>query len=326
MAASAPVRGTTSGATWSSGARSSRKRAAVVAAVAVLGAAGLLGGVAALASLFGGATSSSNAGATAAPGVVSSPAASRSAAAPTPAGVGVELAAGTIEVAGIPVSVGALEADRFEATVADWDECAAAGKCRGSVDDVSLPGLEPREAAFWTSFCTHADRNQRKRHPLNCVSASQARDYCTWRGRRLPTLPEWGYVAYGAGSAAPRRYPWGGAEPTGKHLNACGLECVAHVRPPGASAQPPFLPGFDDGARDTAAAGSYPAGNTPSGVSDMAGNVWEWTATEASDAKGQVTIAGGGWYDRDPARMTLAGTRSLAAEARHASVGFRCVR
>jgi formylglycine-generating enzyme required for sulfatase activity len=294
----------------------------------VLGVAVIVGAAAGIVAAVGAATGTSGQAAPPPPLAASSVMRAPSAVPqpPTASPGLVRLPTGTTEIAGIPVSVAALEMDAFEATVEGWDACAAAGKCTGSVDEVSLPGLKREEAAFWTSFCTHADRVQRKRHPLNCVSASQARDYCASRGMRLPALAEWAYAAYRAGGASPRKFPWGDAEPTGKHLNACGLECVAHVRPPGAAAQPPFLPGFEDGSRDTAPVGTYPAGNTPGGVSDMAGNLWEWTATESSDAKGQFVIAGGGWYDREPVRMTLAGTRSLAADVRHASLGLRCVR
>jgi formylglycine-generating enzyme required for sulfatase activity len=42
-------------------------------------------------------------------------------------------------------------------------------------------------------------------------------------------------------------------------------------------------PGFDDGYAETAPVGSFPAGASPYGVMDMAGNVWEWTNTIPMD-------------------------------------------
>jgi iron(II)-dependent oxidoreductase len=103
--------------------------------------------------------------------------------------------------------------------------------------------------------------------PVTSVTRDQGAAFALAAGGRLPTSPEWEWMA-GSGL---RRYPWGDEELTA---------CRANLRP--------FGPG-----RATAA-GAYPGGATPDGVLDAAGNVWEWTAT---DLPGGGAVIRGGSYN-----------------------------
>ncbi|MBC9725985.1 ergothioneine biosynthesis protein EgtB [Streptomyces sp. TRM68367] len=93
--------------------------------------------------------------------------------------------------------------------------------------------------------------------PVVHVSWYEADAYARWAGRRLPTEAEWEKAArHDPAGDRPMRYPWGDADPAPEHANLG----QRHLRP--------------------APAGSYPAGESPLGVRQLIGDVWEWTASD----------------------------------------------
>jgi sulfatase modifying factor 1 len=141
-----------------------------------------------------------------------------------------------------------------------------------------------------------ADRGS---HPVNCVSWHQARAYCGWVGERLPREEEWDAAARGPER---RDYPWGNAPPSGQ---LCwGPTSGGH----------------------TCAVGSFPEGDTPEGVKDLAGNVWEWTSS-VYKAGGESRVVRGASWDNGHAAFVLASYRGRYVPSyQDADLGFRCAR
>jgi formylglycine-generating enzyme required for sulfatase activity len=155
-----------------------------------------------------------------------------------------------------------------------------------------LPGADWRHSGGpQTGIQAKAD------HPVVQVSWADAVAYATWAGKRLPSEQEWEKAARGT---AGREYPWGDHEPT------------------------PALCNFGKNERGTTTpVGRYsPQGDSPYGCVDMAGNVWEWTASD--DENGDKILRGGGWSH--PAAYVRAVLRSPHhPDDRYDTDGFRCV-
>lgn len=93
--------------------------------------------------------------------------------------------------------------------------------------------------------------------PVLHVSWYEADAYARWAGRRLPSEVEWEKAArYDPATGRAMRYPWGDEDPTPAHANLG----QRHLRP--------------------APIGSYPDGQSPLGVRQLIGDVWEWTASD----------------------------------------------
>jgi len=120
-----------------------------------------------------------------------------------------------------------------------------------------------------------------EQQPVRWVSLEDAREYCAWRGARLPQEVEWQLAAQGADqeSRRPGRlYPWGNDAPDGSGKR---------VPKPRTDLSQPFAP--DD-------VGSHPEGESPYGVHDMVGSLWQWTSEFLDERTRAATLRGGSAY------------------------------
>lgn len=146
-------------------------------------------------------------------------------------------------------------------------------------------------------------------HPIVLVTWDDAMAYAAWAGKRLPTEAEWERAARGLNG---QRFPWGQEFAKGY----CNCKEV--------------------GLRETSPVGDFsPNGDTPEGVVDMVGNVWEWTNSifrsypydandgrESREATGFRVLRGASWIN--DANVTQ-GISRLDGDFRFFNnVGFRC--
>jgi iron(II)-dependent oxidoreductase len=149
-------------------------------------------------------------------------------------------------------------------------------------------------------------------HPAGEMSWYGAFAYCKWLDKRLPSEAEWEKAARGTDG---RLYPWGNEKPR------------------------PDLAFFGGFRGETVPVAQYPAGASPYGVLDMAGQVWEWTRSSyrpypydprdgrEEPSQGDTRVARGGSSSSDYEGLTATSREVIfprRAATGHAYIGFRC--
>jgi formylglycine-generating enzyme required for sulfatase activity len=174
--------------------------------------------------------------------------------------------------------------DETEVTVAAYRACVAKGVCE-----------KPKGKQFHCNF-RYPDRED---HPINCVSFTQAEQFCRNLGQRLPSEAEWEYAA--RGGERYYEYSWGNEPPDGRTCWKQPHSCRVKRFAPGAF-----------------------------GLFDMTGNVWEWVGDYYGPypwppASGFSRVYRGGSWSRRFEKWLHTRLRNREAEGFSGShLGLRC--
>jgi formylglycine-generating enzyme required for sulfatase activity len=152
---------------------------------------------------------------------------------------GMDAGTGPDEQPAHKVTISGFWMDKVEVTNSMYSLCVQAGAC------------EPPKLFTSAQHETYFNDPNFAEYPVIMVRWRDANAYCSWAGRRLPYEAEWEYAARGTDL---RTWPWGDQRADSSLAN------------------------FNYSVGDTIRVGSYPAGASPFGILDMAGNVWEWMA------------------------------------------------
>lgn len=187
----------------------------------------------------------------------------------------VKIEGGSLTMGDQRETLGSFCIDRTEVTAAAFAGCVDQRKC-------TAPSAKQRD------LCTYRQAGK-ENHPINCVTAEEAKSYCQSRGLLLPTEQQMELAARGVQG---RKFPWGEAEEAAR-------VCMNRSK------------------EGTCAVGSLPSGATPEGVVDLAGNVAEMVET----ARYHKSF-GGDFGDKKMSNVSPQ-DRSMVTGA-SPRIGFRC--
>jgi formylglycine-generating enzyme required for sulfatase activity len=203
--------------------------------------------------------------------------------------------------------------DKTEVTNGMYAMCVEADRCEPPRANTSITQNDSNNSFYYGN-------PDFENYPVVYVSWVDAKSYCKWAGRRLPTEAEWEKAAsWDDQQQAQRLYPWGNK-----------ISCT-------------YANFYGDGKKlcvgDTTSIGTYTKGASFYGALDMAGNVWEWVADRydpeyygKSDSRNPagppsgdyIVIRGGSFLVGRAVGIRSSDRDKLSPDNASYSLGFRC--
>lgn len=215
---------------------------------------------------------------------------------------------------GTPVLVPLFYIDKYEVSVAEYKQCLKSKNCKRPKD-------------FKRNKYCNLDAPQRGNHPINCIDWQDAKQYCSWRGGRLPFEAEWEKAARGGTKT---RYPSGD-----------NISCKNAILDDGKTTG--SVKGEHDGCGEDRTWDRAKRKANTFGLYDMHGNAGEWIqnwyvkdAITNLYAKGKLAlpaggarklVRGGSWDEnRENLRSSFRNVKLPdSGDGVYGSIGFRCV-
>ena len=217
-----------------------------------------------------------------------------------------DLAAEPIEKPQNTIDLDGYWIDQHEVTIYQYSKCINVGVCSPSETNIS--------SQFRFSFSDSP--------AVTGVSWEDAKTYCEWAGRRLPTEAEWEKAARGTDG---RIYPWGDLDIS----NCVDNQIIAYSNVNYASS----------GVRLLAYEGQNFSCAAPSGAIDMIGNAWEWVSDyfdpdyyqdlplqnpQGPNSGEDRVLKGGSWTTTNPNFLRVANRWNKPQNFTDTNIGFRC--
>ena len=209
--------------------------------------------------------------------------------------------------------------DRFPVTV---------GRYKQFIDAVARDGSAQWDHPAMPAAYTHEPWRERLRvpnyyddpayenHPAICVNWWSAYAFACFEGKRLPTSLEWEAAARGIDG---RLFPWG------DRIDVSVVNCADSWSDHPLVTYEAWRAELDRGLLEDALPGpvnAHPGNVSPFGVREMAGNVWEFTATVLEDLNEAVIC--GGSFDNPYRALQASSKGTYRRRGASNAVGFRC--
>lgn len=239
----------------------------------------------------------------------------------------------------VPTILSKFEIDTYEVTNRSYLGCVQHGACKAP----TFPELKDNPRSYPEFPRNYWSDPKFRNFPVVGITWHDAKNYCLWSGKRLPTEAQWERASKGPPNEIIwRRYPWGIKVP--KDCSFSNILIFKNIESPGGK----MVDSFNSCSFHPAQIGSYKIDKSLEGIYDMSGNVAEWTQDcfvrswygssksfedpeQLSCEKGvnpldALRVVRGGHFSDFPWNARTTSRKSRPGNQASILIGFRCVK